>query len=127
MDGAVKMAEHDRYGPVPFWDTGRDQLVLLTLVEPDVKQDILSSTLDMAKETGYMQTSFHGDHAVWMYLGDWERGLRFDWESAYEYLRKNATDTKGPRRNLAEYLEKGWISDIVLIIPVRRMRVVMRE
>ncbi len=117
LDGAVKMAEHDRYGPVPFWDTGRDQLVLLTLVEPDVKQDILSSTLDMAKETGYMQTSFHGDHAVWMYLGDWERGLRFDWESAYEYLRKNATDTKGPRRNLAEYLEKGWISDIVVDHP----------
>ena len=27
------------------------------------------------KRDGYMQTSFHGDHAVWMYLGDWQRGL----------------------------------------------------
>ena len=117
LDGRMEVAEHDRYGPVPFWDTGRDQLVLLTLIEPDIKQDVLSSTLDMAKETGYMQTSFHGDHAVWMYLGDWQRGLHFDWESAYEYLRKNATDINGPRRNLAEYLEKGWISDILVDHP----------
>ena len=113
LDGQLHVAEHDRYGPVPFWDTGRNQIVLLTLLEPDTKLDILRSTLDMARETGYMQTSFHGDHGVLMYLGDWQRGLKFDWEGAYEYLRKNATDTKGPRRNLAEYLEKGWVSDII--------------
>lgn len=117
LDGQIKTADHDRYGPVPFWDTGRDQLVLLTLIEPAVKEDILSSTLEMARETGYMQTSFHGDHAVWMYLGDWQRGLQFDWSAAYEYLRKNAMDTAGPRRNLAEYLQKGWISDIVVENP----------
>ncbi len=113
LDGQMHVADHDRYGPVPFWDTGRNQIVLLTLLEPDTKLDILRSTLDMARETGYMQTSFHGDHGVLMYLGDWQRGLQFDWEGAYEYLRKNATDTKGPRRNLAEYLEKGWVSDII--------------
>ncbi|HWC97015.1 MAG TPA: GH92 family glycosyl hydrolase [Candidatus Sulfopaludibacter sp.] len=113
LDGQTRTADHDRYGPVPFWDTGRNQIVLLTLVEPDAKVDILASTLDMAKESGYMQTSFHGDHAIFMYLGDWQRGLKFDWEGAYEYLRKNAMDTKGPRRNLAEYLEKGWVSDII--------------
>ncbi len=117
LDGQIKTADHDRYGPVPFWDTGRDQLVLLTMIEPDVKEDILSSTLEMARETGHMQTSFHGDHAVWMYLGDWQRGLKFDWNAAYEYLRKNALDTDGPRRNLAEYLQKGWISDIVVDHP----------
>ncbi|MDR3702667.1 MAG: GH92 family glycosyl hydrolase, partial [Candidatus Sulfopaludibacter sp.] len=113
LDGQMRTADHDRYGPVPFWDTGRNQIVLLTLVEPDTKVDILASTLDMARESGYMQTSFHGDHGIFMYLGDWQRGLRFNWEGAYEYLRKNAVDTKGPRRNLAEYLEKGWVSDIV--------------
>jgi predicted alpha-1,2-mannosidase len=113
LNGTMKVADHDRYGPVPFWDTGRDQVVLLTLVEPEVKRDILASTLEMAQETGYMQTSFHGDHAVWMYLGDWQRGIPFNYEAAYEYLYKNATDTKGPRRNLAEYLEMGWVSDIV--------------
>ena len=117
LDGQSHVATHDRYGPVPFWDTGRNQIVLLTMLEPDVKVDILASTLDMARESGYMQTSFHGDHGVFMYLGDWQRGLKFDWESAYEYLRKNATDIHGPRRNLEEYLQKGYVSDIVVDHP----------
>ena len=113
LDGKQRVADHDRYGPVPFWDTGRNQIVLLTLLEPKVKEDILQSQLDMARETGYMGTSFHGDNAVFMYLGDWERGLHFDWAAAYEYLRKNATDPAGPRHYLAEYMKNGWISDVV--------------
>ncbi len=114
LDGQMKTPDYDRYGPVPFWDTGRDQVVLLTLVEPSVKVDILRSTLEQARETGFMQTSFHGDHAVWMYLGDWLRGVPFDYAAAYQYLYKNATtETNGPRPYLAEYLQKGYISDIV--------------
>lgn len=113
LDGKVYTATYNRYGPVPYWDTGRDQVVLLTLLEPQVKEDILRSELDMARESGYMGTSFHGDHAVMMYLGDWERGLNFDWSAAYEYLRKNAMDPNGPRHYLAEYMKNGWISDII--------------
>ena len=112
-DGTVQQAAYDRYGPVPLWDTGRNQIVLLTLLEPEVKVDILRSVLDAARERGYMETSFHGDNAVFMYLGDWERGLNFDWSAAYEFLRKNAMDPKGPRGYLAEYMQQGWISDIV--------------
>ena len=113
LDGKEYTASHDRYGPVPFWDTGRNQIVLLTLLEPKVKEDILASQLDMARESGYMGTSFHGDNAVFMYLGDWERGLHFDWASVYPYLRKNAMDPAGPRHYLAEYMKQGWISDII--------------
>ena len=115
LDGKMKTADYDRYGPVPFWDTGRDQIVLLTLVEPSAKVDVLRSTLEEARETGFMQTSFHGDHAVWMYLGDWLRGIPFDYKAAYEYLYKNATTTtpNGPRPYLAEYLQKGYISDFI--------------
>lgn len=111
--GVVQHAAYDRYGPVPLWDTGRNQIVLLTLLEPDVKVNILQSELDAARESGYMETSFHGDNAVLMYLGDWERGLKFDWAGVYEYLRKNATDPKGPRGYLAEYIKNGWISDVI--------------
>ncbi len=111
--GVVEKAEYDRYGPVPLWDTGRNQIVLLTLLEPDTKVNILRSELNDARERGYMETSFHGDNAVFMYLGDWERGLKFDWNSAYEYLRKNAMDPKGPRGYLAEYMQQGWISDVI--------------
>ena len=113
LDGVQKTAAYDRYGAVPFWDTGRNQIVLLTLLEPQVKENILRSTLDQARESGYMPTSFHGDNAVFMYLGDWERGLDFDWAGTYEYLHKNATDPKGPRGYLAEYMQQGWISDFI--------------
>jgi predicted alpha-1,2-mannosidase len=111
--GVVEKAAYDRYGAVPLWDTGRNQITLLTLLEPDTKTDILRSELDDARDRGYMETSFHGDNAVFMYLGDWERGLNFDWAAAYEYLRKNAMDPNGPRGYLAEYMKQGWISDVV--------------
>ncbi|MDP9159644.1 MAG: GH92 family glycosyl hydrolase [Acidobacteriota bacterium] len=111
-DNQRRIAEHDRYDRVPYWDTGRNQVVLMTLLNPEVKRNILQSQLDRARESGWMGTSFHGDHAVAMFLGDWERGVPFDYKAAYEYLRKNATDPTGPRPNLAEYLQKGWIHDI---------------
>ncbi len=117
LDAKAYVARHDRYDLVPYWDTGRNQLVLMTLLEPEVKVDILQSQLDMAKESGWMGTSFHGDHAVAMYLGDWERGLSFDYKNVYEYLYRNATDPKGPREKLAEYLRRGWIHDIVVTNP----------
>jgi predicted alpha-1,2-mannosidase len=112
-DGKITTAAYDRYNEVPFWDTGRNQIVLLTLLEPDVKTNILRSQLDMARESGYMGTSFHGDNAVFMYLGDWERGLSFDWAGTYEYLRKNAMDPNGPRPYLDEYIKNGWIADFI--------------
>jgi len=112
-----RIAEYDRYSPIALWDTGRNQIVLLSLLEPDVKTNILRTHLEMAREEGWMHTSFHGDNAVFMYLGDWERGVPFDYAAAYEFMRKNATDTAGPRGNLAEYLKKGWVHDIVVEKP----------
>jgi predicted alpha-1,2-mannosidase len=106
-----QVIDYDRYSPIAFWDTGRNQVVLLTLLEPEVKTNILRTHLEMARETGWMHTSFYGDHAVLMYLGDWDRGLPFDYASVYPYLRKNATDPAGPRGNLAEYMQKGWVHD----------------
>jgi predicted alpha-1,2-mannosidase len=107
----ARVTEYDRYSPIAFWDTGRNQIVLLTLLEPDLKTNILRTHLEMARESGWMHTSFYGDHAVFMYLGDWERGLPFDYASVYEFLRKNATDPAGPRGDLAEYLKNGWVHD----------------
>src|SRR3546814_2264275 len=66
----------------------------------------MASELAMAREKGYMNTSFHGDNAVFLFLGAWERGIEFDYAAAYEYLRKNATDPKGPRGYLAEYMKQ---------------------
>jgi len=109
--GKTQVASHDRYGPVPFWDTGRNQIVLLELLEPQATVDIMQSELDMARERGFMNTSFHGDNAVFLYSGAMKRGIPFDYAAAYAYLRKNATDPKGPRDFLAEYDRNGWIAD----------------
>lgn len=117
MDGNNDIGDYDRYSPVPFWDTGRDQITLLMLLEPDVVTNIMRSHLEMARESGWMHTDFHGDNAVFLYLGAWERGIPFDWESVYPFLRKNAVDPKGPRGYLAEYLQKGWIHDTVVPFP----------
>ncbi len=113
MNGKVQTATHDRYGPVPFWDTGRNQIVLLEMMEPERVRDIMASELDLAREKGFMNTSFHGDNAVFLFLGSWKRGIPFDYAAAYEYLRKNAIDPVGPRHYLAEYENKGWISDLI--------------
>jgi predicted alpha-1,2-mannosidase len=110
-NGQTQTAAHDRYGPVPFWDTGRNQIVLLELLEPETTVNIMRSELDMARERGFMNTSFHGDNAVFLYLGAMRRGIPFDYAAAYEYLRKNATDPAGPRHYLAEYDKNGWIAD----------------
>jgi predicted alpha-1,2-mannosidase len=112
-DGKIHTAEHDRYGEIPFWDTGRNQVVLLMMLEPKIMSEILRSQLDMAREHGYMGTSFHGDHADLVYLGAWERGIQFNHEAVYQYLYKNATDPNGPRPYLAEYEKQGWISDYI--------------
>jgi len=109
--GKTQTAAYDRYGPVPFWDTGRNQIVLLELMEPETVRDIMQSELDMARERGFMNSSFHGDNAVFLYLGAMRRGIPFDYAAAYEYMRKNALDPKGPRDFLAEYSKQGWVSD----------------
>lgn len=113
IKGNVEVARHDRYSPVPFWDTGRNQIVLLELLEPRLMRNVMASELDRAREKGFMDTSFHGDNAVFMYLGAWERGIPFDYKAVYPYLRKNAMDPKGPRKYLAEYKKNGWISDFI--------------
>ena len=112
-DGRTEPAAYDRYGPVPFWDTGRNQIALLMLLEPELVQNVMRSELDMARERGYMNTSFHGDHAVLLFNGAMRRGIPFDYAAAYDYLRKNALDPKGPRGYLDEYMRRGWISDTV--------------
>ena len=112
LDGKMYTADHDRYGPIPYWDTGRDQIVLLELMEPELQPDILASQLDESTERGYFLTSFHGDNAVFYFLGNWNRGTKFDYASAYDLLRKNAMDPRGPRRFLDEYMKNGWIADV---------------
>ncbi|MCL5006054.1 MAG: GH92 family glycosyl hydrolase [Acidobacteria bacterium] len=113
-DGRMQTAKYNFYGFVPFWDTGRNQVVLLMLADPSAMKDILRSTLAQARATGFMPTGFHGDNATLMYMGAWLRGIPFDYKAAYNYLYRNATVTKdGARPYLGEYIKKGYISDFI--------------
>ncbi|MET0462559.1 MAG: GH92 family glycosyl hydrolase [Chitinophagaceae bacterium] len=102
-----------RYYTVPsLWDTYRNREVLSAIVLPDVTRDIIRSLKDMGDKTGFIPTFFHGDHAASLIAGAYLRGIsEFDVKGAYQLLLRNATTEGGTRPHIAEYIEKGYISD----------------
>ena len=104
----------DYYTSPCFWDDHHSKLALMGLLSPDVTCDVIRSITDMGeKRNGFMPTYFHGDHASTFISGTWSRGIHdFDLERAYKLILKNATVAgPGGRDYMAEYLERGWISD----------------
>jgi predicted alpha-1,2-mannosidase len=101
-----------RYYTLPsIWDTYRNKLVLLGMLEPDVTNDVIQSMIDRGEKRGFMPTFFHGDHAAAFVAGSYLRGLRgYDVKSAYNLLLRNATVEGGTRPYIAEYIAKGYIS-----------------
>ncbi|RKD91329.1 putative alpha-1,2-mannosidase [Mangrovibacterium diazotrophicum] len=101
-----------RYYTLPsIWDTYRNKLVLLSMLEPDVTNDVIQSMIDRGEKSGFMPTFFHGDHAAAFIAGSYLRGLRgYDVKSAYNLLLRNATVEGGTRPYITEYMEKGYIS-----------------
>lgn len=108
-----------RYYETPsLWDTYRNKLVLLAMLEPEVTADVISSMTDRGEKTGFMPTFFHGDHAAAFITGSYLRGIRrYDVKSAYSLLLRNATVEGGTRPFIKEYMEKGYISDPIVEHP----------
>ncbi len=99
------------YTTPSIWDTYRNKLVLLCMLEPEVTADVIQSMIDIGEKRGFMPTFFHGDHAAAFVSGSYLRGLRgFDVQSAYNLLLRNATVEGGTRPHIKEYIEKGYIS-----------------
>lgn len=109
-----------RYYTEPsLWDDYRNKLVLLGMLSPDVTVDVIRSLIDKGEKTGFMPTFFHGDHAAPYIAGTYLRGIRgYDIQSAYRLLLRNATIEGGTRPHIAEYMEKGFISEPDLENPV---------
>ncbi|MDR1518081.1 MAG: GH92 family glycosyl hydrolase [Dysgonamonadaceae bacterium] len=108
------------YTDPSFWDDYRNKLILLGMLTPGVAADVINSITDRGeKRGGYMPTFFHGDHASTFVAGSYLRGLRgFDIDRAYRLILKNATvPGRGGRAHLAEYMEKGYISEMDLPNP----------
>lgn len=118
VKGQVVNKGFQYYTDPSFWDDYRNKLVLLGMISPTVAVDVINSITDKGEKTGFMPTFFHGDHASAFVAGSYLRGLRgYDINSAYNLVLKNAT-VPGSRPHLAEYIEKGWISEMDLENPV---------
>lgn len=110
--GAVVNKGHRYYTNPSFWDTYRNKLVLLQILDPKLCNDIIKSLVDRGGHIGFIPTFFHGDHAAAFISGSYRRGIRdFDVQKAYELLLNNAYKQGGTRPYIKEYITQGFISD----------------
>lgn len=108
----VVKADFNYYTEPSLWDTYRNKDVLLGLITPKVTLDVIKSMKDVGDKTGFIPTFFHGDHGASSIAGAYLRGIdNFDIKGTYEILLKNANTPGGARPYIAEYIEKGYISD----------------
>ncbi|MBK1883972.1 GH92 family glycosyl hydrolase [Luteolibacter pohnpeiensis] len=110
--GKVRNEGFRYYTNPSLWDTFRNKLFLLGMLSPDVTGDVIQSLVVRGEPSGFMPTFFHGDHAAAFVTSSYLRGIRnFDSDKAYKELLKNAYEEGGTRPHIAEYIEKGYISD----------------
>ena len=112
LNGEIQKEDFAYYTNPSFWDTYRNKLVLLTIMRPEVTEDIIKSLIHKGGITGFIPTFFHGDHAAPFIVGAYNRGIRdFDVQKAYRLLLNNAYLEGGSRPYITEYIDKGYISD----------------
>ncbi len=123
MDGSIQRVKSgDRYSVFSLWDTYRNLHPFLSLVYPERQQDMVTSLLDMYRETGWLpkwelsgQETYVmvGDPAVIVIADTYLRGIGgFDTELALEAMLKSANDTSQHnliRPGLKNYLDYGYI------------------
>ena len=128
-DGTI-MPESPRkfYGDFSMWDTYRALHPLYTLIAPKEAGDMMQSLVTMYEEGGWLPifpcwnsytAAMIGDHCSAALADAYIKGIRnFDYEKAYEAMRKNAFETPASieeyangmgRRALESYLKYGYI------------------
>ena len=116
------------YGDFSMWDTYRALHPLYTLIAPKESADMMQSLVTMYEQGGWLPifpcwnsytAAMIGDHCSAVLADAYIKGIRdFDYEKAYEAMRKNAFDTPANfedykngmgRRALTSYLKYGYI------------------
>ena len=129
-DGSIVCPSEHRtyYGDFSMWDTYRALHPLYTLIAPDKAADMMQSLVNMYTEGGWLPifpcwnsytAAMIGDHCSAVLADAYIKGIRnFDYEKAYEAMRKNAFETPANfndykngmgRRALTSYLKYGYI------------------
>ena len=122
QDGKVgRNSEYARFSVFSLWDTYRNVHPLLTLVYPEIQSQMLSSMVDMYRESGWLpkweiisNESFVmvGDPALPVIADSYLKGIvDFDYEHAYEAMKKHAfqIDNNLMRPGMKPYIENGYI------------------
>lgn len=109
-----------------IWDTYRTQNPFLTLWLPSLQKDLLNALLDIADNRGWLPDGFTGNAFTPM-QGGTNADVLFadaavkklqgvDYERAYQYLLKNATNTTGDKPDVGAtkgrfqaYLQQGFL------------------
>ena len=126
--GKLATGERKFYGDFSMWDTYRALHPLYTLIAPKESADMMQSLVTMYKEGGWLPifpcwnsytAAMIGDHCSAVLADAYIKGIRdFDYEKAYEAMRKNAFETPANfedykngmgRRALTSYLKYGYI------------------
>lgn len=116
--GKTRTEKFNFYTIPSLWDTYRNKLVLLGILQPEVTGDVIQSLVDRGNISGFMPTFFHGDHAAPFIASSYFKGIKnFDIDKAYELLLNNAYKEGGTRPHIKEYIEKGYISERVVENP----------
>ena len=111
-----------------MWDTYRALHPLYHIIEPDLSADMMQSLVNMYEEGGWLPifpcwnsytAAMIGDHCAVALADAYIKGVRgFDYEKAYEAMRKNAFESPARfedyqngmgRRALQSYLKYGYI------------------
>lgn len=132
-DGSIQhpspITQHRKfYGDFSMWDTYRALHPLYTLIAPDKAADMMQSLVTMYEQGGWLPifpcwnsytAAMIGDHCSAVLADAYIKGIRnFDYEKAYEAMRKNAFETPANfndykngmgRRALTSYLKYGYI------------------
>ena len=124
----VEGSNRKYYGDFSMWDTYRALHPLYTLIAPKESADMMQSLVTMYEEGGWLPifpcwnsytAAMIGDHCAATLADAYVKGIRdFDYEKAYEGMRKNAFETPASfedyqngmgRRALTSYLKYGFI------------------
>lgn len=127
-NGEIVEGTRKYYGDFSMWDTYRALHPLYTLIAPKESADMMQSLVTMYEEGGWLPifpcwnsytAAMIGDHCAATLADAYIKGIRdFDYEKAYEGMRKNAFETPASledykngmgRRALTSYLKYGYI------------------
>lgn len=113
-DGKVhKTRGKKQYGGFSSWDTFRSLHPLLSLLNPDVQQDIMLSMLDVYQQTGRLPADpMTGNHAVAVLVDSYLKGIKVDSTNLFDAMRYTINTPHYSQKDMSVYQELGYVPSV---------------